>query len=101
MNFLNRHFFRAVYFSIVLALVGKTSAAIVGPTGYTNSFSSQPTAADWATLSIPGLNSDSYDFDTDVNANIAAAGVTGGTVIGSGNPPSSSASASWVSGFLA
>src|SRR5713226_905814 len=46
---------------ISAALVGgglapSAQAASVGPGGYTNSFNTQPVAADWSTYAPPGVN---------------------------------------------
>ena len=47
---------------IVLTLIattlsrGTAPAASVGPSGYTNDFSTQPAAADWSSYGIPGAN---------------------------------------------
>jgi hypothetical protein len=51
-----------------------TIAATIGPSGYTNAFSIQPPAADWATLSIGGVGQDTYDPDTQMNATMANSG---------------------------
>jgi len=71
--------------------------AVVGPTGYTNSFGAQPPAVDWAMLNIAGDGGDSYTPDTEVNASISAAGVTGQAMLDMGNPPNANANAVWSS----
>jgi len=86
---------------LAIALAGKLAGAVVGPSGYTNAFSVQPPAADWATLSVAGVNSDNYTMDTDVNSTITSAGVTSGTLAGSGNPAAANGLAIWSSsGFV-
>jgi len=69
----------ALLLSVVAAFLvfsDKVRAATVGPSGYTNDFTVQPQATDWATFSQQGSSGDSYNMDTDVNAAITAAGVT-------------------------
>jgi hypothetical protein len=86
---------------ILLLFVSRASAAMVGGLGYTNSFNTQPPAADWATASIAGAGGDNYVVDTDVNANITATAVTVQAMSASGNPPTQSALAVWSSnGYL-
>jgi len=65
--------------------------------GYTNAFDAHPPALDWATSSRAGAAGDNYDSDTDVNANITAAGVTAQTMLDAGNPPPKTANAAWSS----
>src|SRR5436189_1670633 len=54
--------------------VGRVEGASVGPAVYTNAFTTQPASADWATQTRPGIATDAYNMDADVNANITAAG---------------------------
>ena len=84
-------------FSACLLFSGKASAASVSAAGYTNDFSTRPPAADWATTGRQGLGIDNYDMDSDVNANITAAGVTGTVGSSATNLPPASASATWSS----
>ena len=72
-------------------------AAVVVSGGYTERFTVQPTAADWATLNIPGSSSDAYDVDADVNARISASTVISDTLSQTGNPPSANTNATWSS----
>jgi len=85
----------------LLFLTDGARAASVGPAGYTNAFSSQPSSADWATFTRTGVATDVYDMDADVNANVTASGTTsqpGGT---SSDPPSASGTATWsTAGYL-
>src|SRR5947209_9079931 len=92
---MNRRFTLAMAAWLVLA--GKVIGASVGPSGYTNDFTTQPMAADWATVSRPGTSVDSYDMDADVNANITAAGVTAQTLLSSIDPPAANGTATWSS----
>ncbi len=73
------------------------TAAVVGPAGYFNNFSTQPPAVEWATLTIAGGANDTYTVDTDVNANITSVGVTNRTALDTGNPPAANALATWSS----
>ncbi len=82
---------------VALCAVRESSAASVGPAGYTNSFASHPPATEWATLSIGGGGGDTYDLDTDVNAIITASGVTAQPAENSGNPPAAGQIAYWSS----
>src|SRR5437773_1078593 len=91
-------------FSILLSLFAALSllpahatAASVGPAGYTNDFSTQPPATDWATFSRLGGSIDTYDMDADVNANITAAGVTSQTVSNAVDPAVFTQLATWSS----
>jgi len=84
-------------FAAFLLLPGKATAANVGPAGYTNDFSTQPPATDWATFNRPGASGESYDMDTDVNENITAAGVTSQTLSNANDPPFVSQIATWSS----
>ena len=86
-----------------LSLAGRSTAASVGPAGYTNDFTLQPAAADWATVSIPGLPADTYDLDTDVatNLNVNASTISFQVVSNANNPPSQLTNATWgTNGFL-
>ncbi|HEY0550864.1 MAG TPA: Ig-like domain-containing protein, partial [Verrucomicrobiae bacterium] len=73
------------------------TAALVGPNGYTNDFTAQPLAVEWATLSIAGSAADAYTMDTEVNANISAANTTARTVATGGTPPAAAPTAVWAS----
>jgi hypothetical protein len=73
------------------------SAAVVGPTGYTNDFATQPTATDWATASITGGAGDNYTMDTEVNTAINQLNVTNRVASAPGNPPNAAATAVWAS----
>jgi hypothetical protein len=72
-------------------------AAEVGPAGYTNDFSVQPVAADWATWSRAGNANDNYGPDTDVNSIISAAGVVSQTAVGAASPAIQLTNATWSS----
>lgn len=80
-----------------LLLAGHAIAASVPPSGYTNDFSAQPLAADWATASFGTQAGEVYTPDTDVNANITANGITTQTTPNTGNPPMQLATATWSS----
>ena len=88
--------FCAVFTTWLFAAVHAT-AATVGPAGYTNGFGTHPPVADWATLSIPGAPTDTYNPDAVVNASVSAIGVAAQTVSDGGNPPGGNASAVWSS----
>ena len=94
----------ALFFAVVAAalviLPGNAKAATVGPAGYTNAFSTQPPAADWATLSAAGGSGDNYNPDSTVNSSITASGVTSQLTASSGNPPAASGTAVWSSSGL-
>ena len=92
MNIL-RHSVPAVILFCAMHAVG----AVVGPSGYTNSFSTQPPAADWAMLNLVGDPVDVYTPDTEVNTSVVAAGVTAQTMMDMGNPPGANANAVWSS----
>jgi hypothetical protein len=79
------------------AIAPHTQAAEVGGSGYTNAFATQPLAADWATVSMPGAAADAYDMDSDVSANIILGGVTAPTSADAGNPPAANLNATWSS----
>jgi hypothetical protein len=89
-------------FILMLLLAGRAMAASVGPAGYTNAFATQPPAADWATLSIPGGAADTYDLDSDVNTNLSvtAATISFQTVSNVNNPASQLTNATWSSSGL-
>src|SRR6185503_14919673 len=59
-------------FSLRVTASTPTNFATVGPDGYANGFSTQPPATDWATLSIPGAGTDTYDPDAEVNTSVSA-----------------------------
>jgi hypothetical protein len=63
------------------------TAASVGPAGYTNGFSAQPSVTDWVTLSIAGGGGDNYNRDTEVNASVSTGSVVAQTVSDAANPP--------------
>jgi len=86
-----------VFATLSLPAATATAANVDPGTGYTNAFTTQPPAADWATLSRPGGATDAYDMDADVNANITASGVSAQTVASSGNPPGAGGVANWSS----
>ncbi|HTD67856.1 MAG TPA: Ig-like domain-containing protein, partial [Candidatus Limnocylindria bacterium] len=64
--------------AVFLLFAGHTRAAIVGPSGYTNDFATQPAATNFATISTGTSGNDTYDPDEAMNA-ITAAGVTAQT----------------------
>src|SRR5688572_5770027 len=72
-------------------------AATVSPSGYNNDFAVQPPAEDWATFSTTGNAQEGYEPDTDVNANITAAGVILQTTADAGNPALQMGPATWSS----
>ncbi len=86
----------ALFLLSLLCLDIHSQAAVVGPAGYTNDFSVQPVAADWATLSRNGAGNDTYDLDADV-ATITAAGVTARTSVATADPAAQLAQATWSS----
>jgi len=80
-----------------LLFTATVRSASVSPAGYTNDFTIQPPAEDWATASRPGVAGDIYDQDADVNAFIAASAVTNQTVLRANNPPGLLTNATWSS----
>src|SRR6185436_13225245 len=92
--------FRDVLCAASLSAALHASAAVVGPAGYTNQFGTRPPAQDWATLSITGAPTDTYNPDAVVNASVSAIGVAAQTVSDGGNPPVANASAVWSSAGL-
>src|SRR5688572_3788133 len=85
----------------LLAFSEPAFSATVLPNGYTNNFSTQPSAADWSTLSIAGAAGGAGDSTTaaQVNTNVAALAATSITLplpSDSGNPPASLATAVWA-----
>src|SRR5262245_63656284 len=92
--------FRQSLAVVCLSCVLPAKGALVGSNGYTNSFSTQPLAADWAMLNLAGDPLDVYTPDAEVNANISAGGVTTQTMADGGNPPAANASATWSSSGL-
>ncbi len=81
----------------LLLLAASARAAVVGPAGYTNDFSVQPAAADWATWSRAGGANDNYVPDTDVNSIITAGGVVLQTAVGAASPANQLTNALWSS----
>ena len=71
------------------------TGALVGPGGYTNTFTAQPPATDWATLGGAGGASDEYDMDAEVNATLTASAFTAPVAASSGNPPGAAGTATW------
>ena len=85
-------------------LASRAWAASVGPAGYTNDFSSQPSAADWSYLAVAGASGDittAAALNTAVQA-LTAAGIPTQVVADSGNPPAMAGYATWSStgGYL-
>ena len=78
--------FSRIFGALLLTAVHAT-AATVGPAGYTNGFGTQPPATDWATLSIAGAPTDTYNPDAVVNASVSAISVAARTVVDAANPP--------------
>src|ERR1041385_7680264 len=87
----------ASFFGALTFFLAQRRAPSVGPGDYTNDFSAQPPATDWATSSRAGAASDNYDSDTDVAANISAGAVTSPTTLDTNNPPPKIATATWSS----
>ena len=64
-------------------------AASVGPSGYANDFSTQPSAADWSFLNVAGAGTDittAAGMDAAVEL-LTAGGITSQAVADTGNPP--------------
>src|SRR5262245_9819703 len=72
--------------AVLLCLPFCASAALVGPTGYTNNFILQPPATDWATTSLSGAGVDTYDPDAQVNV-LTPGGIASQPFLDAGNPP--------------
>src|SRR5512135_1517798 len=62
--------------SVLLLTLSATAANVAPGIGYTNAFTTQPAASDWASYNGVGGGSDAYEMDAEVNATITAAGVT-------------------------
>src|SRR2546421_3699537 len=74
-------------------------AASVGPSGYTNDFSSQPSATDWSFFAISGAAADiatAAALDAAVQA-VAASSINTVTLADAGDPPVLNGSATWSS----
>ena len=90
------------WFRIFLAIfscAAGVQAASVGPSGYTNSFDVQPSAADWSTVAFPGASGDTTTtaaMDTDVNT-YSASQINGQTSADAVNPPAATGPATWCS----
>jgi hypothetical protein len=79
----------ALFFTISLLPSRLARAASLEPTtGYTNSFTNQPTVADWTSYSRAGAGTNEYDVDLDVNANVTLAVATNTTLLNANNPAS-------------
>src|SRR5690349_7695988 len=89
--------FRAMVLLAVLLFSFAVQAANVGPSGYTNDFSSIPDGADWASSTRAGGQADVYDQDVDVQTNIAALVVTQAVNSSSSDPIASATRAGWSS----
>src|SRR2546428_14146659 len=89
-----------ICFSILAATrIATVQGASVGPSGYTNDFSTQPAAADWSFYSIAGAATDvitASALDTAVQA-VAAGTISNPIGSDPGNPPPFFASALWSS----
>ena len=92
-----RSFAQASFCCMLLVPILAATGAVVGPSGYTNSFTAQPSAADWATFGRSGAPSDTYDSDTDVNTSITAAAGSAQTTATATDPPATSTVAMWSS----
>ncbi len=82
-----------------VAIVPTVRAASVGAGGYTNSFSTQPAVADWATFSIAGAAGDATDpavLDSSVQA-VTASSVNATVGADPSDPPALLATAVWSS----
>jgi hypothetical protein len=79
-----------------ITAIPPANAAVVGPGGYTNNFTTRPPATDWATFSRIGTAADAYDMDGEVSAVITADGVNIQVLnITEGNPPGANQLAVW------
>src|SRR6266498_3370998 len=80
-------------------LVTGAQAASVGPAGYTNDFSLQPSTGDWSQLAIGGAAGDVTDatgVDMQVQM-IAASAIILQTVADAGDPPVLNSNVTWSS----
>ena len=107
MKFLSRSFIPFRFAAVVLAIVclaAITRAANVGVGGYTNDFTAQPLAVDWATRSFGAAAGDITTIAGLTNAvqTNSAALITAQTTLNTGNPPANLAAATWSStgGYL-
>ncbi len=92
---------RLFAFAALLLLASRSFAALVGPAGYTNSFTTNQVTADWASLSRTGGGNDNYDLDIEANTNITVAAITTPIVSDTGNPPTQNPNVLWSSaGYL-
>ncbi|HUR21734.1 MAG TPA: alkaline phosphatase family protein [Vicinamibacterales bacterium] len=83
--------------AMLLAGLAVSSAATVGPAGYTNAFPTLPGVSDWASASRSGGTSDAYDADADVQTNITAALVATALTSNASDPAAASLRAIWSS----
>ena len=90
-------------FRILLPLVAgailnvSSWAASVGPSGYTNAFTTQPVVADWSTVTFAGAAADATtaaQIDTNV-ATLAAGAITNQLNASNASPPNATATAVW------
>ncbi len=92
-----------VTFGLLLApliLLSHLQAASVDGNGYTNSFGTQPPAADWSTFAIAGTATEVAtvgDLDVRVQA-VSAGAINAQTTADAGNPPGAGSTATWSSG---
>src|SRR5712691_586426 len=82
--------------TFLFSLAVDANGASVGPAGYTNGFSSQPSISDWGTTTRSGVATDVYDMDTDVNANVTSSAFDTSSSSAS-DPPSAWSLAIWSS----
>src|SRR5438067_1672080 len=82
--------------TFLFSLAIDANGASVGPSGYTNAFSSQPSISDWGTTLRSGSATDVYDMDSDVNANVTSSGFNSGSSSAT-DPPSAGSYAVWSS----
>lgn len=94
--------FFLLWLSLILiadTLAMRALAASVGPTGYTNSFTTQPVAADWSTFTITGAAADigtPAQLDAAVEL-VPASSITTALTSDTANPPAAGAVAVWSS----
>src|SRR5438876_2202958 len=91
-----------VWFVPLLAagcLATQLRAASLGPNGYTNSFNTQPAAADWSFLALAGAAGNittAAGLDTAVQA-VAASAINTQVGVDAGDPPALNGNALWSS----
>ncbi len=81
----------------LLLFATSSFAALVGPAGYTNGFTTNQLTADWASFSRAGGGNDTYDLDIEANTNISLLVLTNQIATDAAAIPAASATSVWSS----